>query len=177
MPKNRSGRMKIWPQDASEIEIEAVFIHPAYELHAEESAKATPTNLLRLFSIVPNRASDPSFFGRHDAKDGMNPQVGSSAIDIDVVGLKSGEEADFIAGKRGYSGHHSAKLPDGTHRISIRTPELGQIFEGVLSMNASVRGELMDICDLDIKDSVRIFVEETGEVLYSASEIPTDRAK
>ena len=89
-------------------------------------------------------------------------------MDVDVSGLTDAEERDFKVGKNGFSGHHSTRTEDRQHQILISTPKHGKILEGTLLMNASARGELLDICDLKISDSLRIYNAETGEVLFDS---------
>ncbi|MGB6687494.1 MAG: hypothetical protein WBE76_06595 [Terracidiphilus sp.] len=168
MGKSKAQRLQIWPNSANGIEIEVSFCHPDYELSAEASAVATPSKLLRIFSLVPETSSNPTFFGRYDARDDLSGRNKASAVDVDVSGLTDAEERDFKAGKNGFSGHHSTRTKDGQHQILISAPKHGKIFEGTLSMNASVRGELLDICDLKISDSLRIYNAETGEVLFDS---------
>lgn len=172
MGKSRAQRLQIWPNTANGIEIEVSFRHPDYELSAEASAVATPSKLLRLFSLVPATSSNPTFFGRYDLRDDLSGRNKASAVDVDVSGLTDAEERDFKAGKNGFSGHHSTRIKDGQHEILISAPKQGKIFEGTLSMNASVRGELLDICDLKISDSLQIYNAETGEVLFDSQSTP-----
>jgi len=108
----------------------------------------------------------------------MNGRNGASAVDVDAQGLTSVEEEDdFKGGKGGFSGHHSTKTEDGRHKIVIATPKHGKILEGVLSMNAGARAELLEEVDLKVSDSVRIFNPETGEILFDSCSVPsTDKA-
>ena len=59
MGKGKAQRLQIWPNSADGIEIEVTFCHSDYELSVEASAVATPSKLLRLFSLVPKTSSDP----------------------------------------------------------------------------------------------------------------------
>ena len=175
MGKNRSQRLQIRPNSANGIEIEVTFCHPDYEFQSEDSAEATPTDLvplLRLFSLVPNDRTNPTFLGRYDARDDLSGRGGASAVDVDVQGLTSTEVSNFKHGKNGFSGHHSPKTEDGKHKIFIVIPKQGRIFEGILSMNAGVRAKLLDMFEPYFSESVRISNEETGEVLYEWSSIP-----
>jgi hypothetical protein len=175
MGKGKAQRLQIWPNSADGIEIEVSFCHPDYELSAEASAVPTPSKLLRLFSLVPETSSDPTFFGRYDARDDLSGHNQASAVDVDASGLAAAEERDFKAGKNGFSGHHSTRTKDGRHQILISTPQHGKIFEGTLSMKASARGELLDICYLKITDSLRIYNAETGEVLFDSESAPPNK--
>lgn len=175
MGKGKAQRLQIWPNSAEGIEIEVSFCHSDYELSAEASAVATPSKLLRLFSLVPKTPSNPTFFGRYDARDDLSGRDKASAVDVDVPGLTDAEERDFKAGKNGFSGHHSTRTKDRQHQILISTSKQGKIFEGTLSMKASARGELLDICDLKITDSLRIYNAETGEVLFDSESIPPNK--
>jgi hypothetical protein len=175
MGKGNAQRLQIWPNNATGIEIEIKFCHPDYELRVEDSAVATTSKLLRLFSLVPNTSSNPTFFGRYDARDHLSGRDGASAVDVDVSGLTDAEERDFKTGKNGFSGHHSTQTKDRQHQILISTPKHGKVFEGTLSMKASARGELLDICDLKITDSLRIYNAETGEVLFDSGSAPPNK--
>lgn len=177
MGNGRTQRLQIWPNNASGIEIETVFCHADYELQAEESAEATQTRLLRLFSLIPRSPSNPTFFGRYDARADLSGRDGASAVDVDAQGLTNPEGDNFKGGKGGFSGHHSTRTEDGRHQILIVTPKQGKVFEGVLSMNAGARGELLEMCNLKFSDSLRIFNAETGEVLFDSQSTPsTNRA-
>jgi hypothetical protein len=178
MNKERTERLQIWPNNATSIEIEKTFLHSDYELQAEGSADATHTGLLRLFSIVSNNSSYPKFFGRYDARYDLSGWDRASAVDVDAQGLTNREKDDFKAGKGGFSGHHSTRTDDGRHRILIATPKHGKVFEGLISMSASARAELLDMCDLKISDCLRISIAETGEILFdSQSTSSTNRAE
>jgi hypothetical protein len=156
---------EIWPKSAKEIVIEEEFCHPSYDLNLASEAEATETKLLRLFSLIPRVASMPIFHGRWDPRDGMSLRTGSSAIDVDAEGLTGRGQRDFISGQRGFSGHHSVKLDDGRHRISIASPQLGKIFEGILEMKASATASMCDVLDMPITDSLLVINAETGQVL------------
>jgi hypothetical protein len=175
MGKGKAQRLQIWPNSADGIEIEATFCHSDYELSVEASAVATPSKLLRLFSVVPKTSSDPTFFGRYDARDDLSGRNQASAVDVDALGLTDAEEKDFKAGKNRFSGHHSTRTKDGQHQILISTPKHGKIFEGTLSMKASARGELLDILDLKISDSLQIYNADTGEVLFDSQPTPPNK--
>jgi hypothetical protein len=166
MSKKSKG-LKIRPQSASDLVIKEEFLHPSYSLDMAPDAEATKTGLLRLFSLRPRDPSMPTFHGRWDPKDGMSPRIGSSAIDLDAEGLSDQEEKAFISGEKGFSGHHSAKLDEGKHKISITTPQLGKIFDGVLEMKASATASILDLVNVISGESIRIFNPETGETLYA----------
>ena len=59
MGKGKAQRLQIWPTAHDGIEIEVTFCHSDYELSVEDYAVATPSKLLRLFSLVPKTSSDP----------------------------------------------------------------------------------------------------------------------
>lgn len=174
MGKKKLQRMQIWPSKAEGIEIVINFCHSDYTLSAEASAVATSSKLLRLFSLLPETHSNPTFFGRYDARDHLSGRNKASAVDVDVQGLKKAEERDFKAGKNGFSGHHSTQINDGKHLILISTPKQGKILEGTLSMKASALAELQESCDLKITDSVQIY-SETREVLFDSESIPPNK--
>lgn len=175
MGKRKAQRLQIWPNTADEIEIEVSFCHPYYELNSAASAVATPSKLLSLFSLVPKTSSNPTFFGRYDARDDLSGRNEASAVDVDVSGLTSAEERDFKAGKNGFSGHHSTRKKDGQHQILISTPKHKKIFEGTLSMKGSAQGELLDICDLKITDGLQIYNAKTREVLFDSESVPPNK--
>ncbi|MDR5726965.1 MAG: hypothetical protein RB191_05805 [Terriglobia bacterium] len=175
MGKGNAQRLKIWPNNADGIEIEVAFCHSDYELQTEESVVASSTKLLRLFSLLPKDSSNPTFFGRYDARDHLSGRHGASAVDVDAQGLTNAEEVDFKAGKSGFSGHHSTEIEDGRHQILIATPKQGRLFEGILSMKATARGEVLEILDIQITDHLRVFNQETGEILVdSQSDFATE---
>lgn len=153
MEKNQYTRLQLRPHRAERIKLVTEFLHPSYKLEHLASADAGKTGLLRLFSLVSQDSEFPSFEGRWDAK--------QNAVDVDLVACDDRSKL-FKSGKNGYRGHHSVHVEDQRYAIIIAIPQ-GEVFRGVLELDANAIVYLEEEIKFDIEDELSIFELDPGE--------------
>ena len=118
------------------LQITARYLSSDYKVLTHDLARGE-TGLLKVFSLIPNAASEPRFEARVD--DGKPGKRREPELDIDIEGVAAATKSDFKAKRMGYSGHHSKRSSNPDQRIfdvEIATPA-GRIFEGEVSFSVT----------------------------------------
>jgi hypothetical protein len=106
----------------SNLKVATRFLDTQYEIVQHDLTRGD-TGLLKVFSIIPKSAGNPSFHARMD--DGSTGNRRSPELDIDIEDVGSKAKRDFKADRNGYTGHHTDRSPTAAARlfeIEIATP-------------------------------------------------------
>ena len=108
------------------------YIDARYELFIYQRNEITSTGLLTIGELKPQDETLPGFLFRWDEK--------ADSLDVDINNTTDGIERKFKAGKEGYDGHHTKRVPyekNKTFEVDIKIPDF-QVFKGNISFGLQV---------------------------------------
>lgn len=134
----------------NEVKVKQDYIDARYELFHYPRNEITPTGLLTVGELKPKDNTLPEFLFRWDEK--------AESLDVDINNISEEIKRKFKAGKEGYEGHHTKRVPDEKNRIfevSIKIPGI-TVFEGEISFGLHRELEVT----VNSKASVSVCVEK-----------------
>ena len=134
----------------NEVKVKQDYIDAGYELFHYPRNEITPTGLLTVGELKPKDNILPRFLFRWDEK--------AESLDVDINNISEEIKRKFKAGKEGYEGQHTKRVPDEKNRIfevSIKIPGI-TVFEGETSFGLHRELEVT----VNSKASVSVCVEK-----------------
>lgn len=131
MKREIALRRDVRVSDVRGIQVESDYICPGYRLIVPRRSRISETGELVLFRLTPSKGSDWRGFWARWGNAAMKGKPGP-AVKIEVAQQSKGEQLAWKRSERGYSGHWTVPLEDGTCRVAIDRG--AAVFRGILSM-------------------------------------------
>lgn len=115
------------------------YLSPKYKVEVLSDQPTTPTGLLEVARLNPERSGLPKFVFRWDES--------KDELDLDIY--KNGRYRNDLWNKPGYKGHHTDKVKDGEKKFKADVKISGEkVFRGIIDVGLFIK--------IIIKESVKL---------------------